>query len=308
MIVPKWDHCLEYEYQVRRQAIKLIVRKGYSFQSAWWTVYRDVEHRMQHWVQLLTVANSSSDLAHTPSASAAVHNTEVAQLRREVDRLRQSVRVTLAQRWTRTRLHSSLFRTNPLANQETTERRVSAKERSKQTKAKARKEGRKDKKPACSATARSSTGRKFDILGDPASRAFMTANHQNGKVCWHFQRGTCTRDCKRLHECARCTSDTTPANVKRHVSELRVKKFLTLISCMAASLLSLVFPPAKPECSKHSHKVKPSQQTCHILLCSYSAGDGQDVLDVWHSLDWQRFSRCDITHFIFQMIETCSTF
>ena len=71
MIVPKWDHFLEHEYQVRRQGIKLCIRKGYSFQSAWWTVYRDVEHRMEHWVQLLTIANSSSDLAHTPSASAA---------------------------------------------------------------------------------------------------------------------------------------------------------------------------------------------------------------------------------------------
>ena len=92
MIVPKWDHCLEYEYQVRRQAIEVCVRTGYSFQSAWWSVYRDVEHRMEHWVQQLTIASSSSDLAHTLSASAAVHNTEVAQLRREVDRLRQVVR------------------------------------------------------------------------------------------------------------------------------------------------------------------------------------------------------------------------
>ena len=96
--------------------------------------------------QLLTIANSSSDLAHTPSASAAVHNTEVAtappgsrppeavspgHARPEVDE---------------DEVQSSLFRTNPLANQETTERRVSAKERSKQmSKAKARKEGRKDK-------------------------------------------------------------------------------------------------------------------------------------------------------------------
>ena len=29
MVVPKWEHCLEYEYQVRRQAIKLCVRKGF---------------------------------------------------------------------------------------------------------------------------------------------------------------------------------------------------------------------------------------------------------------------------------------
>ena len=71
MIVPKVEHCLEYEYHVRRQAIKLCVRKGSSLQSAWWSVYRDAEHRMEHWMQMLTTANSNFDLAHTPSASAA---------------------------------------------------------------------------------------------------------------------------------------------------------------------------------------------------------------------------------------------
>ena len=40
--------------------------------------------------------------------------------------------------------------------------------------------------------------------------------------------------------------------------------------------------------------MKPLQPTCHNLLCSYRAEDGQDVLDAWHSLEWQRF-----THLIF---------
>ena len=34
MIVPKWEYSLEYEYQVRRQAIKLCVRKGLQLQDA----------------------------------------------------------------------------------------------------------------------------------------------------------------------------------------------------------------------------------------------------------------------------------
>ena len=55
-------------------------------------VCRNVEHRMEHWMQLFTIVNSSTDLAHAPSASPAVHNTEVAQLRRELDRVRHSVR------------------------------------------------------------------------------------------------------------------------------------------------------------------------------------------------------------------------
>ena len=203
MIVPKWDHCLEYEYQVRRQAIKLCVRKGYSFQSAWWTVYRDVEHRMEHWVQLLTIANSNSDLAHTPSASTAVHNTEVAQLRREVDHLRQSGHDHPEE--DEDKVRSLRFRTKLSTNPETTERRVFSTRKVKANKGNGKKGGKKSQEAASSGAARSSTRKTFDeILKDSTARAFMTANHQNGKVCWHFQRGTCTRDCKRLHECAGC--------------------------------------------------------------------------------------------------------
>ena len=51
--------------------------------------------------------------------------------------------------------------------------------------------------------------------------------------------------------------------------------------------------------SLFQREVKPLQPTCHILLCSYRAEDGQDVLDAWHSLEWQRFTHCEITHLIF---------
>ena len=200
MIVPKWEHCLEYEYQVRRQAIKLCVRKGFSFQSAWWSVYRDVEHRMEHWVQLLTIANSSSDLAHTPSASAAVHNTEVAQLRREVDRLRQSVRSRSPRggRGQGTQLALTNFPTKE-------PKEAWQGKKGKADKGKCKNGGKRGQEASSAGTPRSSTGKKFDeILKDPAAKTFMTVNHQNGKVCWHFQRGTCTRNCKRLHECAGC--------------------------------------------------------------------------------------------------------
>ena len=202
MIVPKWDHCLEYEYQVRRQAIKLCVRKGYSFQSAWWTVYRDVEHRMEHWVQLLTIANSSSDLAHTPSASAAVHNTEVAQLRREVDRLRQSVR-SRSPRGGRGQGTQLALSNHPFQNNNG--KKSFGGRKTKTAKGNGKKGGKKSQEAATSGAARSSAGKTFDeILKDPAAKSFMTVNHQNGKVCWHFQKNACTRNCKRLHECAGC--------------------------------------------------------------------------------------------------------
>ena len=166
MIVPKWEHCLEYEYQVRRQAIKLCVRKGFSFQSAWWSVYRDVEHRMEHWVQLLTIANSSSDLAHTPSASAAVHNTEVAQLRREVDHLRKEVRSRSPRggRGQGSQLALTNF-PNKLSKKDWSGKKVTA------GKGKGKKGEKKGQEAASSGTSRSSTGKKFDdILMDPTSK------------------------------------------------------------------------------------------------------------------------------------------
>ena len=58
-------------------------------------------------------------------------------------------------------------------------------------------------------------------------------------------------------------------------------------------------PPVNLESTSLSNEVKPLQPTCHILLCSYRAEDGQDVLDAWHSLEWQRFTHCEITHLTF---------
>ena len=155
MIVPKWDHCLEYEYQVRRQAIKLCVRKGHSFQSAWWSVYRDVEHWMDHWVQLLTIANSSSDLAHTPSASAAV-----AQLRREVACLKQAVHNTLAQRRTRTRYPALSFE-QTLCRTRKPQKEEFQRWKSQEDKGKGKKRAKRGQEADSSGAARSSTGKTF---------------------------------------------------------------------------------------------------------------------------------------------------
>ena len=165
---------MEYEYQVRRQAIKLCVRRGYWFQSAWWTVYRDVEHRMEHWVQLLTIANSNSDLAHTPSASTAVHNTKVAQLRREVDHLRQVVRSRSARggrgQGTQLALSNKPFNESGQHGK----KRFTAAKKSKGNKGTGKK--KRGEKRTKNSQQWSSTGKTFDeILKDSTARAFMTA-------------------------------------------------------------------------------------------------------------------------------------
>ena len=107
IIVPKWEHCLEYEYQVRRQAIKLCGRKGFSFQSAWWSVYLDVEHRMEH------AAVDHRELKLRPCShpfgvsSSPQHGSGTAS---PGSRPPEAVSpVTLAQRWTRTRYRARSF-------------------------------------------------------------------------------------------------------------------------------------------------------------------------------------------------------
>ena len=111
---------------------------------------------------------------------------------------------TLAQR-TRTRYTSlsfeqTLCRTRKPRKEEFQRRKSQEDKRQRQERGKKGQAG-------SSGAARSSTGKTFDeILKDSTVRTFMTATHQSGKVCWHFQRWTCTRDCKRLHECAGCST------------------------------------------------------------------------------------------------------
>ena len=53
---PAWTHCLEYEYQLRKEALRLCFEEGFSIQGALWSAYADPQHRMKHWIQLLAIA------------------------------------------------------------------------------------------------------------------------------------------------------------------------------------------------------------------------------------------------------------
>ena len=66
LVVPQWSHCLEYEFQIRKEAISLTRSRGLSIQSALWSVYRNEHHRMEHWVTLLTIANAASSMSVHP--------------------------------------------------------------------------------------------------------------------------------------------------------------------------------------------------------------------------------------------------
>ena len=80
---PAWTHCLEYEYQLRKGALRLCLEEGYSIQEALWSAYADPQHRMKHWIQLLAVANSRSSSSNADQQKIATLERKVAELERK---------------------------------------------------------------------------------------------------------------------------------------------------------------------------------------------------------------------------------
>ena len=81
LVAPPWGHCLSYEYELRREAYKRCWEQCMGFNAAWWGTYADTEHRMLHWLQLVSLANSVPQVP--PQTIASLVQKEVAaQLKR----------------------------------------------------------------------------------------------------------------------------------------------------------------------------------------------------------------------------------
>ena len=85
---PCWEHCLSYEYELRREAYKQCRESTVGFSEAWWNAYRSQQHRMMHWLQLVSLANS----APSSSSSSAAPSQQVVKLQKELADLRNEVR------------------------------------------------------------------------------------------------------------------------------------------------------------------------------------------------------------------------
>ena len=63
IVAPNWNNCLEYEYQIRKEAVRFIRTRGYPIQRVFWAAHNDEHHRMENWVTLLAIADASSSSA-----------------------------------------------------------------------------------------------------------------------------------------------------------------------------------------------------------------------------------------------------
>ena len=61
MVGPDWNHCLEYEFQIRKEALRRTEEDGLAIGAALWASYSCPQHRMEQLITFLTVANARSD-------------------------------------------------------------------------------------------------------------------------------------------------------------------------------------------------------------------------------------------------------
>ena len=82
LVAPAWEHCLDYEHNIRKETIQRTRRRGLPIQEALGSVYRDEAHRMEHCVTLLRQANASPSAL--PSGELAAMRKELAEMRRKL--------------------------------------------------------------------------------------------------------------------------------------------------------------------------------------------------------------------------------
>ena len=60
LLVPKWTYCMSYEYELHKEAHRLCREEGFGIKAALWSTIDNTEHRVIHWPQLTSIANSRS--------------------------------------------------------------------------------------------------------------------------------------------------------------------------------------------------------------------------------------------------------
>ena len=203
LVAPVWEHCLDYEYNIRKEAIERTRRRGLPIQQALWSVYRDESHRMEHWVTLLCQANAAPVSA--PSGEMAAMRKELAELKRK-----------LAQRGDRSR---SPHRKGPPAVTYSQNTPLAIGDRA-NPKSKGKGKGQKNankKGKAKSTASGSGTQRGFktfsQIRTSPAARSGFVAQDKEGSgVCYRFQsnKPCVLTPCDKAHICIGCGKQNVP--------------------------------------------------------------------------------------------------
>ena len=175
---------MDYEFQLRREAMKLCREQGYSIQAALLAAYRNQERRMKHWFTLFSIASNRCD---TTSDKAS---REVEQLREQVAQLQKS-------RSPRGAKGSRKSSRGPLAQKDSA---AQSSNQGKGGRAKINKGGGGKGKSQ-------HTAPSADLL----NKVLHKHNKTNPGFCFPFQSGSCSKQNGRQHHnCAGCDKVGVP--------------------------------------------------------------------------------------------------
>ena len=202
---PAWNHCLEYEFQLRKEALRRCFEEGYSIQAALWSAYADPQHRMKHWVQLLAIANCRGSSSNADSSELAQLRKKVADLERQVRSRSPKMRAIKGQSHSNT--NTRAIRDQPSGKGSKNKGGRKGKGTGKGDKGK--KSGPAQAESSGSASS-GGTRSKFDELMSRGTELHIRNKTFPG-FCFNFQSYRCKdKKCKRAHACAGCDKANTP--------------------------------------------------------------------------------------------------
>ena len=197
LVAPQWSHCLSYEFELRKEAYDQCREKGIGIEAAWWAAYRSEEHRMTHWLQLVSLANSAPSSGEQQMWSQV--RKEIADLRAQVKRSRSPRGKGKGQgRGSRT-----LLNIQPLALPAPPSA-APATPKASAPKRKGRGKGKQS--DGWQRPTQGATWSFQDLMrGGPATRALFHARNDQNRICYAFQESKCDKNpCTREHICIGC--------------------------------------------------------------------------------------------------------
>ena len=189
VVAPPWNHCLTYEYELRKEACRIARETATGISAAWWSAYNSSEHRMLHWLQLVSLANTPSS-----SSSAAKLERELAELRKARSR---TPRVSNRGRGSRALPNAPQLALPAPASSAPA---PVSKSRGKGRKGKGKGKGGKK------AIDKTKTWQFGDLIRGPREIKDMFHGGRDNTVCYNFQEHLCTEgaQCNRQHCCIGC--------------------------------------------------------------------------------------------------------
>ena len=199
VLAPDWNSCLEYEFQLRKKACKIIREFQKPIVTALREAYEDPQHRMTHWISLLSLSNGREQ---SDASELAVLKKRLAAYERAANRPQKAMKGAQS-----SDAGSSSYQEGGKGNE------GQSKSKGKQTKgSKGGKGGKKGKKDNTQSSKGANTFRKFDEISRLGARKhYHPKDREAPFICYKFQKHGCDDPaCQRLHICVGCGKPDTP--------------------------------------------------------------------------------------------------